>query len=113
MTSVTTANYPNSLVLEDFDGDSDIDMAVSHGSASGIHIIKNNGDFSFARFGTLAYSTYALAVADFDSDGDVDLAAAGQNLIIFLNNGDATFVNFATYDISDYLESMTTGDINK
>jgi len=110
--NVTTANYPNSLVLEDFDGDSDIDIAVSHGSSSGIHIIKNNGDFSFARFGTLAYSTYALAVADFDGDGDMDLASAGQNLIIFLNNGDATFVNFATYNISDYLESMTTGDID-
>jgi len=109
---IGNATYrPHSIFAEDFDGDGDIDLAVTSyyssfdaygGSVVGI--LKNSGDGSFqatANYTIGSYDSprYVLA-ADFESDGDIDLVAGSdQNkLAVFKNNDDGTFEKTVEYD---------------
>ncbi len=82
----------------DYDGDGDLDLAVSHNSG-GNRLYTNNGDGTFTgagQFGTggFAPATFALAWADFDDDGDLDMAVGnGGDNKLYVNNGDGTFTS--------------------
>ncbi|MBI1853983.1 MAG: VCBS repeat-containing protein [Planctomycetes bacterium] len=97
---------PNALVLEDFDRDGDLDIAVLKGSTTGgkVEFIRNNNNGTFTR---LANSNNAragassMAAADVDMDGKVDLAVANSvdNSVLVLRNTSTTSITFANASV--------------
>ncbi len=97
--------YKGSVALADFEGDGDLDIAISGAK-------KKLGGYSmefYANDGLGAYSesavnndfnglvNSAIAFADVDSDGDMDLFATGENFAnptssaLYFNNGNGKF----------------------
>ncbi len=69
---------PSSVAAADFDGDGDVDLAVTNSGAATVTILENAGNANFTQPATspegAASGAYASAVADFDADTDFDLA---------------------------------------
>lgn len=64
----------------DFDGDKDIDIAVSK-AAGYVSVLKNNGDATFARpVDHRAGGVTGIAAGDIDNDGDIDIIFAEVTL---------------------------------
>ena len=95
----TPSGYvPYGAIATDIDGDGKMDVVVCDnvGQASGVNILKGNGDGTFQK--AVLYSggqsPIALAVGDFNGDGREDVATANtgsQDVSLFLNAGSATF----------------------
>ena len=86
-------------VVGDFDGDGKADVVVSilntatQGQTGAFHVLKGNGDGTFAAPGpaNAVASNYEPAAGDFDGDGDLDLAFSEfgtDQLHVFRNNGE-------------------------
>ena len=103
---------PTEIVLADFDGDGDLDGAVSmDGSSSNIlQILLNNGSADFVTNGQAFPRIYSdiegLATGDLDGDGDLDMIVGDYSLnpCVFLNDGNAQFTMqtnlFAMYGLA-------------
>ena len=111
--ATSQSSTADNLVLDDLDGDGDIDMAVfmynTPDSFETMRVYLNNGtgqlavhpDQSFFLATQLGYR--ALQSGDLDNDGDIDLvtSAAGPSnpAIVFLNAGDGTYFQDSTVAI--------------
>lgn len=95
---------PTSVAAGDFNGDGNLDIAVSSSPQTGndITVFLGNGG------GTFRSPTYysgginlgSIATADFNHDGKLDLAVAGADGIgVLLGNGDGTFQTAMHYSI--------------
>lgn len=76
---ITNVQY-SSVAWADYDNDGDPDLAImgSTGSAPTTKIYRNNnGTFTNINAGLVALQDGSLAWGDFDNDGDLDLALAG------------------------------------
>jgi hypothetical protein len=86
-------DYINSLIIADFDGDGDKDMAASGGSSSGskTQLFRSNGGLIFTPEDLNEQYTYSykLSLADMDNDKDPDILLSGVFLddIVILENG--------------------------
>ncbi len=89
--------YPYSVALGDFNGDGNLDVAVTDGT--GLFVLLGNGDgtLSSARSHFAGISPGSVVAADFNGDGRLDLATVnfidnynGQ-VSVLLGNGDGTF----------------------
>ena len=85
------------VFCSDYDGDGDIDIAVTTSDSGRVAVLMNNGDGTFPSVPAL-YSADGPAVgifaADLNLDHDIDLAiTSGQQNSVktFINNGDGTF----------------------
>jgi hypothetical protein len=103
---------PSAFAVGDMDGDGDLDIVVGDTfySGSGVTVLKNNGDKTFAApiYYSVAYpeAVAEVAMSDIDSDGDLDVIATirgtfdDQTLIrVWRNNGNGTLaasVSFPT-----------------
>lgn len=103
---------PTSFALGDLDGDGDLDILVgdSFFSSTGISVLKNNGDQTFAApvYYSLPQSQTIgeVALSDFDVDGDLDAFATIRGdfdeqlrIKVWRNTGNGTFaapIEFAT-----------------
>jgi FG-GAP-like repeat/Cep192 domain 4/Protein of unknown function (DUF1573) len=116
----SSAQLQNSMVVADFNGDHNLDLAVCG------NILLGNGDGTFQKplplgIPNTAGPPVSLAVADFNNDGKKDVAAVSLSLLtgdptvvsIFLGNGDGTFIFQASYSegIATFA-AVASGDFN-
>ncbi|MGB6483458.1 MAG: FG-GAP-like repeat-containing protein [Candidatus Acidiferrales bacterium] len=98
----TNSGPPNpfvgDLVIGDFNGDGNLDIAAGVGNEGpdGLYVFlgEGNGTFQSPAIGSPVGGGY-LATGDFNSDGKLDLASGGgpsaNNLQFYLGSGDGTF----------------------
>ena len=101
----------------DFDGDSDSDIAVTHGEY--VALLKNQGDGTFEAWLEISVGAgaYALVVGDFNQDGCLDLAVANyyaSTLSVLLNQSSASvpFASAISTPVGSLPRSMATGQFN-
>lgn len=90
---------PTEIALADFDGDGDLDGAVTMDGATNyiLQILLNDGAANFATNGQAFPRNYAdvegLATGDLDGDGDLDMIVGDYalNPYVFWNDGNAQF----------------------
>ncbi|MBC8351900.1 MAG: VCBS repeat-containing protein [Planctomycetes bacterium] len=104
-----TGGGSSDVILEDFDGDGDLDAAVANrqqnfaGGLGDSQVYLNDGTGNFptsnALPGTPVGFTEDLEAGDIDGDGDLDLVAAHWRFDwpqVFVNDGNANFTTSAT-----------------
>lgn len=111
---------PYSVTINDFNGDSLLDIAVAnHGTNSiGILLSLGSGNFTEARFFSLDFSSpVSIISADFNNDNILDLATANyetSNIDVLMGHGDGSFsihITYSTgYDSLPYF--VQVGDFN-
>jgi hypothetical protein len=118
---------PASFVIGDLDGDGDSDVLVgdSFFSLTGVTVLKNNGDKTFARFVYYPLeqnqTVGEVALTDFDGDGDLDAFASIRgnydeltSVRIWRNNGDGTLASSISFPTgtgpADIVAADFTGD---
>ncbi|MDI3281816.1 VCBS repeat-containing protein [Polyangium sp. 15x6] len=105
---------PQRPLARDFDADGDMDLAVPNQAGTGIRVLLNKGDGTFAdavEYGT--GTTLAAAAADFNGDGALDLAIANQVEIgVMLGKGDGTFGAMAAVTAGEVPVDVAVGDLD-
>ncbi|CAF0957422.1 unnamed protein product [Adineta steineri] len=118
--STGAGSRPCSVVVNDFNQDGYIDIAVANNGTNNIGIFINNGNGTFRNQQMLSTNSSRpsfLAVGDFNNDNHSDMAViyyGTDNIGIHLANKDGTFqtgVTYSTgYDSLSY--SLAIGDFN-
>ncbi|MBD1208970.1 MAG: VCBS repeat-containing protein, partial [Ignavibacteria bacterium] len=108
---------PSDIAAGDFDGDGDIDLAVSNAGTNNVSILLNTGTGSYAAAVNYAAGTqpYGITAGDFDNDGDLDLAVANRttnNVSILLNNGAGVYAAAVNYAVGTFPNVIVAGDFD-
>lgn len=95
---------PEALAAGNFNGDKNLDLAVTLGyiSSDAAQILLGNGDGTFTLGASYTLDPYSLAIvpADLRNNGRTDLAVAqGGDLVVLLGNGDGTFQEPVEYTL--------------
>jgi hypothetical protein len=104
LSSLQAREGPEAVVIEDFDGDGDLDIAVSHGRSNDVALLLNDGTAAFALGGVFEarVAPTSMIAGDLDGDGDVDIAtanSANNSVSVLLNLGGATFAESREFEI--------------
>jgi hypothetical protein len=110
---------PGSLVVRDFDGDGNLDVAAT--SETGVVVLFGKGDGTFKSLeAVISFGVFlatSIAAADFDHDGNLDLAVAdfgdsgNGKVFILLGNGHGKFKSAVPYDAGGVgTEHIAVGD---
>jgi hypothetical protein len=85
--------YPSAVAAGDFNGDGELDLAITNNQDGTVSVLLGNGDGTFKAqvVYPVAPNTQSVVVADFNDDHKLDLAAGGNGVSILLGNGDGTF----------------------
>ena len=89
-------NFLSSVVAADFNGDGNLDLAVTSQFDGTVIVLLGNGNAGFSASIALPAGQQpdAVATGDFNHDGKLDLAVANSSsndVSIFLGNGNGTF----------------------
>jgi hypothetical protein len=112
---------PWQVVLGDFNGDGNLDMAVVPiDGENKIYVLLGNGDGTFGKAEAYRSGMFpeSIAVADFNGDGILDLAVANvtgpkpSHISILLGNGDGTFQPPIAFPVGINPASLITADFN-
>jgi hypothetical protein len=110
-------NVPPNVVSADFNGDGNLDLAVSAGK--GVYVLVGNGDGTFSApvFYSAAGDAFGVSVGDLNGDGKADLIIPeSSNVAVLLGHGDGTFGSAKLYGIggigSTPTETMALADLN-
>ena len=112
------------MTTGDFDGDHNLDLALTNPSDGTVSVLLGNGDGTF--HSPVAYATgssgdhpIAVSAVDFNGDNKLDLAVTNLNaktVAILLGNGDGTSNAAVTYPATNGSligpDAMTTGDFD-
>jgi len=114
-----TGALPWSVVSADFNGDGNLDLAVSDLGVSQVTLLLGDGKGAFHSGGHFSVpAASAMAVGDFNGDHIPDLAiiewggTGYSSLTIFLGKGDGTFQNSFTYQVGVQATSVAVADFN-
>jgi hypothetical protein len=96
-----TGMNPTSMVVADFNGDGDADLAVANSGDNTVTILTGAGNGAFHQLASpsTGSSPSSIAVGDFNGDGIPDLAVANsgdKTVTVLLGNGDGTFTVAST-----------------
>jgi chitodextrinase len=108
---------PWAITASDFDGDGNVDLAVTDFYTNTVSILLNNGSGTFTQSSmpSVGSNPYSVTTGDFDGDGDIDLAVAnsGSNTVsILLNNGSGTLIQSSTPSVGEWPGSVIAGDFD-
>jgi hypothetical protein len=120
-TLTSPLSNPESIVVGDFNGDGNMDLAVVDRGAStdSVFVYLGNGDGTFqsptsVNLGGLSASNQIVA-ADFNKDGHLDLAVSeinGSNILVLLGNGNGTFQAPRAIALPGQGWGVAVGDVN-
>jgi hypothetical protein len=108
---------PGNVVVADFNGDGNPDLAVLNKGSGTVSILLGKGDGTFESqrtFGDGSTPVF-IAVADFNGDHKMDLAVANgsSNIVsVLLGNGDGTFQLAGQYKTDISADYVAVGDFN-
>ena len=90
--SIPIGRFAGKIAWTDFDADGDLDLIFNgqDGSASPLHILRNDSGSFVHLLAGIDAETFALA--DVDGDGDVDVAAQSGSAVRFFSNQDGQFI---------------------
>lgn len=106
-----------SVVAEDFDNDSDIDLAFTQTEAGMVSFLFNNGNGTFTTSSKVKVnaSPFCINAEDYDGDGDVDIATIcreDHNIDIKLNDGKGNFYGSTNLTMTDKATDLVSGDFD-
>ena len=110
---------PMSIVVADFNGDGNLDIAIANRTSNDISVLlgKGNGTFNpqvkySAGAGT---DPIAIAAADLNGDGKPDLVVAdsgNKSISVLINSGTGTFGAAVEYKVGNSPSAIAAGDLN-
>ncbi|MFC1716763.1 FG-GAP-like repeat-containing protein [Candidatus Poribacteria bacterium] len=113
------SSLPYKVVVGDFNGDSEHDLAVIRWWDSNVAVFLGNGDGTFQaeQVFDVGNRTYHIAVGDFNGDEIQDLVTAnssndGSDVSVLLGNGDGTFQDYTRFEVEYAPFSVAIGDFN-
>ena len=122
----TAGNAVKYLELADFDGDGNLDVALTGFGSSfageALTVMRGYGDGGFrppqtylGMFALWVSGLGGLDLLDADQDGDTDIVAgcyAAQDAALWLNQGDGTFGQEVRYGVNGVVSFVTAGDFD-
>jgi hypothetical protein len=88
--------FQNSIILEDFDEDSDKDFVITGYSDNECNLLRNEGNFNFQLEPMDVNNGRGFAKLDYENDGDLDFVSVNwaledNGITVFLNDGTGHF----------------------
>jgi hypothetical protein len=110
---------PQSVVTGDFNGDGNLDIAVSSPTAGTLSVLLGNGDgtFQIKQDFNAGPVPYSVITGDFNRDGKLDLVVANNyenagSVSVLLGNGDGTFQAPVEYPTAALPDTVVAGDFD-
>ncbi len=110
---------PTSAVVDDFNGDGKLDLAVANNSGNNISVFLGRGDGTFqapVNYGTGANPVSGMIAGDLRGNGKLDLVVpnnGGDTVSVLLGNGDGTFQAAVNYSTGPSPTWVAVGDFNR
>jgi hypothetical protein len=102
-------DFPTAVAAGDFNGDHQLDLAITNAISDNVEILLGNGDGTFQPGQTFATGGWpvSMVLGDFDHDGGLDLAIGGDGdagteaelLSVLHGKGDGTFGPMTNYPL--------------
>lgn len=113
-------SQPVSVAAADFNGDGNLDLAVSFALSSSIQVLLGNGDGTFqppVALGIPGLGQFPVVIqvtaVDLNNDHKPDLAAATSNgVAIFINDGAGNFTSQASAFPGQIIQNFVVSDFN-
>lgn len=111
------ANGPKNITAADFNGDGNLDIAITHLGNDTVGVYLGHGDGNFSASTSLSIGSVPIGInsADFNGDGIFDLAAVSSSdgtLSIYLGEGDGNFTTQQTVNVGSIPWDVVSGDLN-